>query len=107
MNKLTEDFGQVFASRLPCMTSGTRQRIEEWFELKIKQHDDEQRPKISKAIEKAYFDGVKDYKDMQARLNSKVDKLCNCRGNMNAGDPDLPCSACGGTNPFKKDDQLI
>lgn len=33
------------------------------------------------------------------------DKLCNCRGNLNANNPNLPCSSCGGINPVmpKKD----
>lgn len=25
--------------------------------------------------------------------------VCNCRGNLNANNPALPCSSCGGTNP--------
>lgn len=27
--------------------------------------------------------------------------FCNCRGNMNANNPELPCSSCGGINPMK------
>lgn len=29
-------------------------------------------------------------------------KICNCRGNINANKPELPCSNCGGENPMKK-----
>lgn len=29
------------------------------------------------------------------------EKICNCRGNGNANNVDLPCSSCGGINPMK------
>jgi len=35
------------------------------------------------------------------KSSSKEKKICNCRGNLNANNPDLPCSSCGGINPMK------
>jgi hypothetical protein len=32
----------------------------------------------------------------------KNTQICNCRGNLNANNPDLPCYSCGGVNPVKK-----
>ena len=31
-----------------------------------------------------------------------VKEMCNCRGNLNANSPELPCSSCGGVNPNRK-----
>lgn len=28
-----------------------------------------------------------------------LNEICGCRGNLNANNPELPCSSCGGINP--------